>query len=351
MLEVEDLVVVLGELQVLNGLNLEVDDGQMVAVLGPSGSGKSTLLRVVAGLLVPRSGRVLWDGRDLAGVPTHRRGFGLMFQDFALFPHKNVAANVAFGLRMAGEEPAAVKQKVDEALGWVGLDGYQERPVTALSGGEQQRVALARALAPSPRLLMLDEPLGALDRVLRDRLLPELRDLLRARGMTGLYVTHDHDEAFSVADRLALIRDGKVVQVGPPGEVWARPAGAWAARFMGLSNIFSAEVRGGFARLPWGTVRVASQEVGQRTLVMRPQGIDLLPPDVDASGEGLPADDRALACVVTSTFRGGRYAVTVVLTDGSELEAEVEMNRGPAQGDLFEVQVDPEQVIILNDYG
>ena len=221
----------------LDGVDLEVGAGEIVAVLGPSGAGKSTLLRVIAGLELPTAGTVSWGGADLAGVPPHRRQVGLMFQDHALFPHRNVIANVAFGLRMRGAGRVQASARARELLALVGLAGYETRRVQDLSGGEQQRVALARALAPAPRLLMLDEPLGSLDRRLRDELTLELRDLLTGLGLTVLLVTHDHDEAFAIADRVAVMRAGRVDQIGTAAEVWRRPATAEVARFLGY-NVF-----------------------------------------------------------------------------------------------------------------
>ncbi len=209
---------------------LDVAAGEVVALLGPSGCGKSSLLRAVAGLEPLAAGRMTWDGRDLAPVPVHRRGFGLMFQEGQLFPHREVAGNVAFGLQMAGRRDRA---RVDELLELVGLAGYGARQVATLSGGEQQRVALARALAPEPALLLLDEPLSALDRDLRERLSVEIAEILRAAGTTAIYVTHDHDEAFTVADRVALMRTGRIVQTGTPDELWAAPVDVEAARFLG----------------------------------------------------------------------------------------------------------------------
>jgi thiamine transport system ATP-binding protein len=205
MLEVEGVRVRFDTRTVLEGVDLTVGTGEVVALLGPSGSGKTTLLRVVAGLLAPDAGRIRWDGEDVTQVPTHLRRFGLVFQDQQLFPHRDVAANVGFGLRMAGRPKSEVRERVDALLDLVGLPGFEHRSVSALSGGEAQRVALARALAPEPRLLLLDEPLGALDRDLHDRLAADLRDLLRTVGTTGLYVTHDHDEARTVADRVVTM--------------------------------------------------------------------------------------------------------------------------------------------------
>jgi thiamine transport system ATP-binding protein len=233
MLSVEGASVCFDEHTALDDVDLTVDDHELVAVLGPSGSGKSTLLRAIAGLELLDQGTIRWDGADLTGVPPHRRSFGLMFQDYALFPHKDVAGNVAFGLRMQRRPDAEVRRRVAEVLALVDLDGFEQRSVTTLSGGEQQRVALARAVAPEPRLLMLDEPLGALDRTLRDRLTEELRDLLQRLGMTAIYVTHDHAEARALGDRLVVMRAGRIEQVGPPEEVIAHPANAFVAEFVG----------------------------------------------------------------------------------------------------------------------
>ena len=208
MLQVADVRVRFGEHVVLDGYDLDVADGEIVAILGASGSGKSTLLRVIAGLLAPERGTVSWDGDDLARVPPHLRHFGLMFQDNQIFPHRDVGQNVAFGLRMQHTPKAAIAARVAELLGLVGLDGYDRRRVATLSGGEAQRVALARSLAPAPRLLMLDEPLGALDRELHDRLAVDVRALLKQLGTTAIHVTHDHDEAAVIADR--VVRLGQV---------------------------------------------------------------------------------------------------------------------------------------------
>jgi thiamine transport system ATP-binding protein len=204
-LEVDGVTVRFGERVVLDEVGATVGAGEVVGLLGPSGSGKSTLLRVIAGLLVPDRGRVAWDGEDLRTVPTHRRRFGLVFQDHQLFPHRDVARNVGFGLSVAGRSQAEIRRRVTELLDLVGLPGFERRGVASLSGGEAQRVALARALAPSPRLLLLDEPLGALDRELHDRLALDLRRLLKEVGIAGLHVTHDRAEADTVADRVVSL--------------------------------------------------------------------------------------------------------------------------------------------------
>ena len=238
-LEVAGLVVRYGAATAVAGVDLTVAPGEVVALLGPSGCGKSTLLRAVAGLEVPTTGTVRWDGADLTRLPPDRRGFGLMFQDHALFPHRTVGQNVAFGLRMAGRSRGEQTAGVAAALARVGLAGFADRTVDTLSGGEAQRVALARALAPEPRLLMLDEPLGSLDRVLRDDLAAELRAVLGELGLAAVHVTHDQEEAYAVADRIVVMRAGTVVRDGPAAAVWGDPGSAFVARFLGHANVLA----------------------------------------------------------------------------------------------------------------
>jgi ABC-type Fe3+/spermidine/putrescine transport system ATPase subunit len=227
---------------VLRDISFDLERGAILCLLGPSGCGKTTLLRIVAGLENPDAGRVLCQGQNLRGLPVHRRRFGLMFQDFALFPHKDVFGNVAFGLRMQHLPPDEVRARVTETLDLVGLAGFQSRDVTELSGGERQRVALARSLAPSPRLLMLDEPLGSLDRAMRERLMNELHAILKSVGVTAIYVTHDQQEAFAIADRVIVMNRGRKVQEGTPERIYRHPATAFVARFLGLTNLLPGRV-------------------------------------------------------------------------------------------------------------
>jgi thiamine transport system ATP-binding protein len=237
MLELTDVTVRYGDTAAVDEVSLVLDPGQVLAVLGPSGCGKSTLLRAVAGLEPLTSGSVAWAGADLAGVPTHKRGFALMFQDGQLFAHLTVARNVAYALRLRRTPAARVAARVRELLELVGLAGYDERLPGTLSGGERQRVALARALAVEPRLILLDEPLSALDATLRERLAGDLRSILHAAGTTALLVTHDHEEAFALADRLAVMRGGRVVQQGAIDEVWREPVDEETALFLGYAGV------------------------------------------------------------------------------------------------------------------
>jgi ABC-type Fe3+/spermidine/putrescine transport system ATPase subunit len=231
MLKVNDLEVAIDGAQILRDVDLGVANSEIVGILGPSGSGKSTLLRAIAGLVRPSAGTIRWDGRSLDDTPPHRRGFGLMFQGYALFPHMSVAGNVGFGLKLAGH--SHLDTEVAEALSWVGLEGYGPRRVDSLSGGERQRVALARTLAPRPDLVMLDEPLGALDRNLRQRLVTDTRVILEQRDVTAIVVTHDRDEATEMSDRLAIMRDGTIVQTGTLAEILSRPVDTWVGQFLG----------------------------------------------------------------------------------------------------------------------
>lgn len=227
-----------GDIEAVSDVSLELPEGETLALLGPSGCGKSTLLRLVAGLEQPDSGRVRDGSRDLTHLPPQKRGVGVVFQDFALFPHLDVAGNVAFGPVEMGSSSDEASRRTAELLDLVGLEGFEKRRVYELSGGQQQRVALARALAPRPSLLLLDEPLSNLDAELRGSLQRELRSLLADVGVKAIYVTHDQSEAFAVADRVALMRAGRIVQVGPSDTLLDEPRNAWAARFLGYRNIY-----------------------------------------------------------------------------------------------------------------
>lgn len=226
----------------LTDISFQLNTGETICLLGASGSGKSTLLRMVAGLEDPNSGSILFNDIDLASTPPHLRDFGLVFQDYALFPHLDVNDNVAFGLKMRRIGQSEIAKRVANSLELVNLKDFGQRKVTDLSGGEQQRVALARALAIRPRLLMFDEPLGALDRSLREDLLNELRTILHHTQIPAIYVTHDQEEAFTIADRVLILHDGQIIREGTPADVWANPQSAFVAEFLGLGKVMDGEI-------------------------------------------------------------------------------------------------------------
>jgi len=314
----------------LRGISFTVAPAETVCLLGTSGSGKSTLLRIISGLELPDSGRIQWDGADLASIPAYRRDFGLVFQDYALFPHLNVFDNVAFGLRMRNWPADRMKQRTTEVLEIVNMEGLAKRAVTDLSGGEQQRVALARALAPRPRLLMFDEPLGALDRTLRESLLEELRSILQQTRVPAIYVTHDQDEALKISDRVLLLHQGELVRAGSPVEVWSHPGSAWAANFLGLGNTLQGTALGQKKfETPIGVLEVEcahSHQPGETvSLLVRPAGV--------REGKGENALRARVADVI---FEQDRFKV--LLGNGLYLY----MPAAPQVGETIGVQIAPE---------
>jgi ABC-type Fe3+/spermidine/putrescine transport system ATPase subunit len=331
----------------LAGVSFTVEQGEIVCLLGPSGCGKTTLLRLIAGLETPDSGQVLVDGEDVTGAPPHRRGFGLMFQEYALFPHKDVFGNVAFGLRMQGLSRREIAARVAEALALVGLAGFERRDVNELSGGERQRVALARSLAPSPRLLMLDEPLGALDRNLRGRLLDELPAILRRAGVTAITVTHDQEEAFALADRVVLLRNGRLVQVGAPEAVYRQPASAWVARFLGLTNLLQAKAVDGRVGTAIGDLEIGDwrSEIGRIQSPISNLQL-LIRPEAARLGEDGPNVVRGV--VTERSFRGERYRLGLRHASGQELAFDFSASAAlPAVGEPIVLSLDPRALALL----
>ena len=334
MLSVCALSVRYGDTLALDGVDLTVSAGEIVAVLGPSGSGKTSLLRAIAGLESVAGGEVRWDGVTVTSTPPHLRGFGLMFQDHALFSHLDVAGNVEFGLRMGDRSGTRAERavRVGDVLELVGLTGHERRRVDQLSGGEQQRVALARALAPAPRLLMLDEPLASVDRERREQLAGELHRIIRAARTPTLLVTHDLDEAFTLADVVVVLDAGRVRRLGPAAEVWRAPGSIAVARFLGVTTELRLPVVAGSTATPWGPVAAppgaAAVWVGFRAADLR------VDPDGPVSG-----------IVRAVWFRRDHYLLELD-TAGGPMTAT--SSRPVAVGDSVQVRADLEAAVILD---
>lgn len=348
MLEVKDIFKMYEGKPLLEGVSFSVARGKTVCLLGSSGSGKSTLLRIIAGLELPESGSVSWNGEDLANVPPFRRRFGLMFQDYALFPHRSVSENVAFGLRMQQLNTVEIRQRTNQALQTIDMLEFAERRVTDLSGGEQQRVALARALAPDPHLLMLDEPLGALDRSLREQLGQELRRILHETDIPAIYVTHDQAEAFAIADRLLVLHNGKILQEGSAEEIYHHPANAWVANFFGLGNLVPAIVltcqpltfQSGIGKFHMN----CSTEIpnkGQRIwLLLRPGDAQLCTDETDQT-------NCFTGTVTDCIFQGDAYLISLQMKDRTNLSIQSPNPQVP--GTQLTFSFPPQKILCLNE--
>ncbi|ALG06624.1 ABC transporter ATP-binding protein [Kibdelosporangium phytohabitans] len=330
-MRIRNLTVRFGQFTAVDDVSLDIGDGEVVALLGPSGCGKSTLLRAVAGLESQVEGTIRWGEQDLTSAPVHKRGIGLVFQDGQLFPHRDVAGNVRFGLRMHRiDDP----HRVDELLELVGLSGYQRRKVTELSGGEQQRVALARALAPQPRLLLLDEPLSALDRALREQLAIDLARLLRKTGTSALVVTHDHDEAFTLADRVALMRQGRIVQTGTADEVWRYPVDEQTATFLGCGLILDADVANGTAVTDFGEIALPWAPDGDHKIGLRPNAL-VADPDGPIEGE------------VSGRVHRRDHVRLLVKLEHREVDAVASITAAPQPGEPVRLRLEPDGCALL----
>ena len=329
-----------GQVVALDHANLTVRAGELVALLGPSGSGKTTLLAAVAGMLEPTAGRVTLGGRDLLALPAERRGLGMVFQDYALWPHMRVEANVRFPLDRRGVPRAEARSRVARALVRVGLDGYARRRPAELSGGQQQRVALARAIVAEPQLLLLDEPLSALDPDTRAGVRSELSALLRDLGMTTVLVTHDRDDAFELADRVAVLLDGRIAQVDAPEAVFERPSSLAVARFLGLNVLQGTALRPGVAQVGEGTLELPV-EAPPGPIVISFTSARLRP--VSAGGGSEPG---VLRCrIVAQRYAAGGHRVRV-RPAGTDAELTVTLPYAPV-GDTIHVYVPPEALHVL----
>ena len=343
MLRLEALTKRFGSTLAVDSFSLQIQSGEFLSLLGPSGCGKTTTLRMIAGFELPTSGRVLVDGRDVSQLPPQRRGFGMVFQNYALFPHLDVFENVAFGLKAKGTPSGEIAGRVGRALERVDLAGYERRSVQALSGGQQQRVALARALAPEPPLLLLDEPLSNLDAALRERTREELRSLLKEVGITSVFVTHDQEEAFALSDRIAVMRAGRLQQAGTPEELYRTPANPFVAGFVGRANFLPARLVSGaggegIAELEGGVrwrVRVheGCMPGGALQLMVRPESLRL-------SSTAAGREDALRAQVVDRRFGGALATYRVRLASGTELLVTAP---GHAAAEAGEVMVSAEQ--------
>jgi ABC-type Fe3+/spermidine/putrescine transport system ATPase subunit len=313
---------------VIDGLNLDLPAGAVTVVIGPSGSGKSTLLRLLAGLLYPDAGRIRFDGEDVTGRPTEKRDVGVVFQSYALFPHLTVRDNVAFGLRTARRRvpPAEAAGRIDEALALLGLQDLAGRRPAELSGGEQQRVAVARAIAPRPALLLFDEPLSALDARLRRSVRTDLAALLARLGTTVLYVTHDQEEAMLLADHLVVLDRGRIVQAGPPLDLYRRPAGPFVATFLGEANLLDVRERDGRKETALGLLPPLPG--GGTRLLVRPEDLEIC-----AGGVELP--------VVEARGLGPHDRVLLRLPDGALLLAHLPPATAPEPGSSVRLALRP----------
>ncbi len=353
--ELEGLERVFGPVVAVGGIALAVFEGEFLSLLGPSGCGKTTTLNLIAGFLEPTRGRIRIDGEDVTDVPAYRRGLGVVFQNYALFPHLSVFENIAFGLRMRRVPSREMERRVGEGLALVHLEGYERAWPTQLSGGMQQRVALARALVIQPRVLLLDEPLAALDKKLREEMRAELREIQRAVRITTIFVTHDQEEALGLSDRVAVMDRGRIEQLGSPRAIYERPAARFVADFIGASNLLPVRVvavRAGEAEVELeGTGRFLVQQPGRGALapgaraelLIRPERIRLLPP-ADDGPNTFPAR------IVSLTYLGSRTDARLDLQGGRRLLVSLNEHRCPvalAEGEAVRVSLPPEAFLEL----
>ena len=348
LLQLKNITKTFNRIPAVDTVNLSVDQGNILCLLGPSGCGKTTLLRVIAGLEEPDMGKVIFDGTDMAGIAPHQRQFGMMFQEYALFPHKNVFENVAFGLEIQNRPAREVNRRCEAMLDLVGLQGFSRRNVNDLSGGERQRVALARSLAPQPRLLLLDDPLGALDRALRDRLMLDLRRILKQVDVTAIFVTHDHSEAFAVADEIAVMHNGRIAQCDRPENLYERPKNAVVARFLGFENLIKGQITPeGKIRTPLGLLSLPNESgkiSGDVTVMIRPDAAKLVTNNLPPQKE----DVRIRGTVTERIFKGSHFRLTVTTDSGQPLIFHLPQEiLSPHPGQPIHLGLNPSGIVLM----
>ncbi|HVJ41947.1 MAG TPA: ABC transporter ATP-binding protein [Dongiaceae bacterium] len=345
LLELKSVAKSFGETRVLDNVDLAVEDGEFITILGPSGSGKTTILRMIGGFTTPTAGEILLDGKDISGLPINRRPFNTVFQDYALFPHMTVAGNVGYGLQIRGVAKAEIKRRVADALGLVHLAQLAERYPAQLSGGQKQRVALARAIICQPRLILLDEPLAALDVELRKQMQLFLKNIQREIKTTFLFVTHDQEEAISMADRICVMNDGRIQQIGSPLDVYYRPHTEFVARFFGDNNLISGRLGATAGDMrsidtSFGSLAcavddqpevVAAALGGSAYAVVRPESIQLA-----ASGGQLDGCDNKIGATITAVEFSGATTLVRTKPQGSDIEMRVKL---PSRADGTALQV------------
>lgn len=349
MLELKNISKQFDGKKVLDQVSLTIEQGTCVAILGPSGCGKSTLLNIISGILQPDEGQVLWNGEDLLPIPAHKRNFGLMFQEYALFPHMNVAENVCFGLEMKEMSQDAQEKRLKEMMDLVGLEGFEPRLVQQLSGGERQRVALARSLAPAPKLLLLDEPLGALDRSLRENLLSELQTILK--NQTVVLVTHDQAEAFQLADIVYVLNQRKIVQQGEPKDLLEFPKTEFVARFLGYKNVFDAvyEKKSKSFQTSIGTILLAdsisfNKEDGVYTMLLKSHCLTLVEPNEQKKNLFVTEGK-----IVAMEFHGKMMKIKVAVNDDVLIvEESIDLN-SIKKGDFVSIWMTSRKAIVFLD--
>ena len=344
-LDVRGIVKTFGAVTALNRVDLAVEEGEFLTILGPSGSGKTTLLKAVAGFEVPDAGTVRLGDKDVTTAPARSRNVGMVFQNYALFPHMTVAENLAFPLEMRGTAKAEIARRVQDALALVELGTYGERLPRQLSGGQQQRVALARAIIFNPSLLLLDEPFGALDRKLRESLQLEVRRLQRRLKLTTLFITHDQEEALIMSDRIAVMDQGRIQQLGTPGEIYDFPVTRFVANFIGESNLIEGTARSGEVSIPgFGAMTLKSPASGPVTLLLRPEALRL-----GAEAEAAPC--RAMATVVETVFLGLSVKLRLKPEGGPEMLARLPLRPSDpppaAEGSTIAIGFRPEDVHVV----